>query len=101
MQMYQLDITTCKCACHMQEVPQPEVPPATAEDQILLVRHLRCSWLPDVSGTGATGMMVGVCLQQHWRSLTNAFRTSCYRIDPKAEKRECRPPALPKLHAPA
>ncbi|CAL5221578.1 g3796 [Coccomyxa viridis] len=43
------------------EVPQPEVPPATAEDQILL---------------------------QHWRSLTNAFRTSCYRIDPKAEKRK-------------
>ena len=28
------------------------------------------------------------CAQMHWRALRQAFKTSCYHLDPKAEKRE-------------
>jgi len=27
-------------------------------------------------------------VQQHWRTLTRAFKTSCYRLDPQAKKRD-------------
>ena len=28
------------------------------------------------------------CAQMHWRALRQAFKSSCYHLDPKAEKRE-------------
>ena len=28
------------------------------------------------------------CVQMHWRALRQAFKTSCYHLDPEAEKRK-------------
>ena len=79
---------TCKQAWLAQEVEVPEVPPATPKDLVLLVCQSSLRIFPLRCSAQSSAVMMGVCTQQHWRSLTRAFQTSCYRIDPKAEKRE-------------
>ena len=76
----------------MQEMKVPGVPLVTGDEEVLLVCCLKCCTqdAPGVAWTSSDLLKAPMleCMQMHWRALRQAFKTSCYHLDPKAEKRE-------------
>ena len=77
----------------VQEMKVPGVPLVTGDEEVLLVCYLKC-YTQDVPGVFFDLIRLSCthqsskCAQMHWRALRQAFKTSCYHLDPKAEKRE-------------